>query len=103
MDEEMLMNYTGRGMCEPVRQGPKTLSQPMKQFRAQLAGNLVIDGHNPINEWCRMNTSIKTDSNANIQPVKLGGKAKNRIDGMMAELCAYIAYMRHRDEYEANL
>lgn len=103
MDEEMLNSYVGKGMCEPVRQGPKTLSQPMKQFRAQLADNIVVDGHNPINEWCRMNTSIKTDVNANIQPVKLGGKAKNRIDGMMAELCAYIAYLRHRDEYEVNL
>ena len=103
MDEELLTGYVGKGMCEPVRQGPKTLSQPMKQFRAQLAGNLIVDGNNPINSWCRMNTSIKTDVNANIQPVKLGGKAKNRIDGMMAELCAYIAYMRHKEEYEGNL
>ena len=102
-DEEMLQQYTGKDLCEVVRQGPKTLSDPMKQFRAQLAGNLIIDGGNPINQWCRMNTAIKTDVNANIQPVKLQSKAKNRIDGMMAELFAYIAYLRHKDEYEAIL
>ena len=102
-DEEMLQQYTGKDLCEIVRQGPKTLSDPMKQFRAQLSGGLVVDGNNPINQWCRMNTSIKTDVNANIQPVKLAGKAKNRIDGMMAELFAYIAYLRHKDEYEAIL
>ncbi len=98
-----LTQYTGKDLCEVVRQGPKTLSDPMKQYRAQLAGDVIVDGHHPINEWCRMNTSVKTDVNANIQPVKLAGKAKNRIDGMMAELFAYIAYLRHKDEYEAIL
>ena len=102
-DEEQLVRYVGKGRCIAVRQGPKTLSQPMKQFRAQLANNLVVDNHNPINEWCRMNTSVKQDSNANYAPYKVDGKAKNRIDGFMAELCAYIAYMLHKDEYEANI
>lgn len=102
-DEEMLQQYTGKDLCEVVRQGPKTLSDPMKQYRAQLASGLVIDGNCPVSSWCRMNVSIKTDVNANIQPVKLAGKAKNRIDGMMAELFAYIAYLRHKDEYEAIL
>ena len=102
-DEEALVNYVGKGRCEAVRQGPKTLSQPMKQLRAQFAGGIVVGNHNPIDEWCRMNVSIKSDANANIQPVKMAGKAKNRIDGFMAELCAYIAYMKHMEEYEANL
>ena len=97
------MQYVGKDRCVAVRQGPKTLSQPMKQLRAQFESNLVVDNHNPINEWCRMNTSVKQDVNANIQPVKLAGKAKNRIDGLMAELCAYIAMMLFKDEYEANL
>ena len=102
-DEEQLVQYVGKDRCIAVRQGPKTLSSPMKQFRAQLEGNIVVDNHHPINEWCRMNVSIKSDVNANIQPVKMQGKAKNRIDGFMAELCAYVAYMTHKDEYEANL
>jgi phage terminase large subunit-like protein len=102
-DAEQLVQYVGKDRCIAVRQGPKTLSQPMKQFRAQLAGDLIVDNHHPINEWCRMNTSIKSDVNANIQPVKMQGKAKNRIDGFMAELCAYVAMMLHKEEYEANL
>lgn len=102
-DEEQLQNYVGKDRCIAVRQGPKTLSQPMKQFRAQLAGNLVVSNHNPIDEWCRMNVSVKQDSNANVAPYKVGGKAKNRIDGFMAELCAYVALLTHQDEYEANL
>ena len=102
-DEEQLVQYVGKERCIAVRQGPKTLSSPMKQFRAQLSGDLIVDNHHPINEWCRMNVSIKSDVNANIQPVKMQGKAKNRIDGFMAELCAYVAYMTHKDEYEANL
>ena len=102
-DAEQLVQYVGKDRCIAVRQGPKTLSQPMKQFRAQLAGDLIIDNNHPINEWCRMNVSIKSDVNANIQPVKMQGKAKNRIDGFMAELCAYVAMMLHKEEYEANL
>lgn len=102
-DEEALVQYVGKERCIAVRQGPKTLSAPMKEFRAQLAGNLVVGNHNPIDEWCRMNVSVKTDVNANIQPVKMAGKAKNRIDGFMAEICAYIALSLHRDEYMANL
>ncbi len=102
-DEEQLVQYVGKDRCFPVRQGPKTLSQPMKQLRAQFSGDLVNSNHNPIDEWCRMNVSVKTDVNANIQPVKMGGKAQNRIDGFMAELCGYIAYMQVKDEYEANL
>ena len=102
-DEEQLVQYVGKDRCIAVRQGPKTLSQPMKQLRAQFASNLVVGNHNPIDEWCRMNVSVKSDVNANIQPVKLQGKAKNRIDGFMAELCAYVAYMLFEDEYESNI
>lgn len=102
-DEEQLVQYVGKDRCIAVRQGPKTLSQPMKEFRAQLAGGFVVDGNNPIDSWCRMNVSVRSDVNANIQPVKMQGKAKNRIDGFMAEICAYIALTLHRDEYMANL
>lgn len=102
-DEEQLVSYTGKDLCEKVRQGPQTMSMPGKEFRAQLADCKVVDGHNPVNEWCRMNVQVTTDNNANIKFVKMQGKAKNRIDGFIAELCAYIAYLRHKDEYEAIL
>lgn len=95
--------YVGKERSEVVRQGPQTFSTPMKQFRALLAANQVVDGHNPVNEWCRMNVNVKTDSNANISPVKAEGKAVHRIDGFVAELNAYVALLRHKDEYEGNL
>lgn len=95
--------YVGKERSEIVRQGPQTFSAPMKQLRAMLASNLIVDGHNPMNEYCRMNVSVKIDSNANVSPVKAEGKAVRRIDGFMAELNAYVAYLRHKDEYEGNL
>ena len=102
-DEMQLQQYVGKNLCEPIRQGVKTLSDPMKQMRADFAANRYVDGNHPINSWCRMNVSIKSDINACIQPVKLEGKAKHRIDGFMAELDAYIAFLRHKDEYLALL
>ena len=99
-DEEQLQSYTGKELCEAVRQGPQTMSMPGKEFRAQLADNKIVDGHNPINEWTRMNVQVVSDNNANIKFVKMQGQAKNRIDGFIAELCAYIALLRHKDEYE---
>ena len=98
-DEEQLQSYTGKELCEAVRQGPQTMSMPGKEFRAQLADNKIVDGHNPINEWTRMNVQVVSDNNANIKFVKMQGQAKNRIDGFIAELCAYIALLRHKDEY----
>ena len=65
-DEEQLQSYTGKDLCEAVRQGPQTMSMPGKEFRAQLAANRIIDGHNPINEWTRMNVQVVSDNNANI-------------------------------------
>lgn len=100
---ENFEQYVGKDRSEIVRQGAQTFSAPMKQLRALLDGNMVVDGHNPINEWCRMNVNIKTDYNANIRPVKMEGKAVHRIDGFVAELNAYVAYLRHKDEYERNL
>lgn len=102
-DEEELQNYVGKGRCEVVRQGPKTFSDPMKQFRADLKAGRIVNNHNPIDEWCRMNVSVKTDVNANIQPVHLAGQHKNRTDGFIAEICAYIAMLRHADEYNGVL
>lgn len=98
-DETSLQQYVGKSRAVSVRQGVKTLSSPMKQMRADFAANRIVDGHNPVNEWCRMNVSVKTDVNGNIQPVKAGGKAKNRIDGFMSELDAYVVLDMLGDEF----
>lgn len=102
-DESNLQQYVGKDRAEVIRQGPKTFSDPMKQFRADLKANRIVNNHNPIDEWCRMNVSVKTDVNANIQPVHLDGQHRNRTDGFIAELCAYIALLRHEDEYQGMI
>lgn len=83
----------------PVRQGVITLSEPMKNTKADLqAGRVVYD--NPIDQWCLINTHIKTDVNGNIQPVKSMDRTQ-RIDGTAAWLCAYRVLMDHKAELEA--
>jgi phage terminase large subunit-like protein len=64
------------------------------------AANQIVDGHNPVNEWCRMNVQVKQDYNANIRPIKAEGKAIHRIDGFMSELNGFIAMQRHLEEYK---
>lgn len=97
-----LKGFVGESRVEVVRQGAQTLSQPMKQIKADLRDNRIVDNHNPITEWCRMNVSAKTDINENVQPVKKAG-ATSRIDGFMAELDAYITLLRHETDYKAML
>lgn len=96
--------YAGKSRVIPVRQGPMTLSQPMKQLKADYAAGRIVDNHNPITEWCRMNVAVRVDVNGNIQPDKKGKgdsspNPTNRIDGFMAELDAYVVLNNLMDEY----
>lgn len=104
IDDSTLRNMkmaVGDSRCFPIRQGAQTLSQPMKQIKAEYRDNNIIDNHNPINEWCRMNVSVKADNNDNIQPIKKLNNSKNRIDGFIAELCAYTVFCNERENYLA--
>lgn len=94
-----LEGLMGKGRVIPVRQGAMTLSQPMKQIRADYGAKRIVNNHNPIDEWCRMNVMIKTDNNGNITPVKKDLTATNRIDGFIAEVCAYKTLNDLYDEY----
>ena len=96
--QDLARSFVGRNRLEPVRFGAKTLSAPMKQIRADYAANRIVDNHNPINEWNRMNVSVQADRNDNWLPCK-GKGPTGRIDGFAAELCAYIALQRHAEEY----
>lgn len=99
--QDMARQFVGRKRLEEVRQGAKTLSAPMKQIRADFAAGRIVDNDNPVNQWCRMNVSVTSDRNDNILPCKANGSS-GRIDGFACELDAYIALMRHWDEYLAN-
>lgn len=96
--QEQLRMMVGDGRAVSVRQGVLTLSNPMKQLKSDLRDKRIVDNHNPVNEWCRMNVAAKTDINGNVQPVKVSD-AKHRIDGFMAELDAYTVLMNMHDEY----
>lgn len=53
-----------------IRQGAKTMSNPMKQLEADLLDKNVIYNNNPVLKWCLTNTEVKRDENDNIRPVK---------------------------------
>lgn len=92
---EEMKNY-GFEMIE-VRQGAKTMSNPMKQLEADLMDKIVNYNNNPILKWCLLNTSVKRDDNDNIRPVK-GQKQRARIDGAVSLIIAYcIMYEKYND------
>lgn len=90
-------NFGERSMI-PVRQGAYTMSNPMKNLRADFEAHRVIYDDNPIDRWCLYNTQVKTDVNYNIQPVKASDPTQ-RIDGTISLLCAYIVNEKMRNEY----
>ena len=95
--EEMKNNF-GKECMEPVIQGKKTLSGPMKSLGADLSSKKIIYDNQPILKWCLTNTSVEVDKNNNIQPAK-GNSSRRRIDGTAGLLNAYVTLERHYDEY----
>jgi phage terminase large subunit-like protein len=90
-------NFGERSMI-PVRQGAYTMSNPMKNLKADFEAHRVVYDDNPIDRWCLYNTQVKTDVNYNIQPVKASDPTQ-RIDGTISLLCAYIVNEKMRNEY----
>lgn len=93
------MKEYGFEMIE-VRQGAKTLSNPMKQLEADLIEKNVIYNNNPILKWCLCNTAVKRDENDNIRPVK-GQKQRARIDGTVSLITAYCVLLDKLNDYLA--
>ena len=93
------MKEYGFEMVE-VRQGAKTMSNPMKQLEADLIEKNVNYNNNPILKWCLCNTSVKRDENDNIRPVK-GQKQRARIDGTVSLIIAYCVLFEKMNDYLA--
>lgn len=94
-------DMTQRGFTmEEVRQGYKTLSQPMKELEADLRAKLIVYDNNPILKWCLTNTAVKRDENDNVRPIK-GLSQRARIDGMVSLLIAYTILHTHMSDYRA--
>lgn len=97
---EEMKNIFGKEVMEPVIQGTKTLSSPMKTLGADITAKIVNYDNNPITKWCIANTSVVVDKNDNIQPCK-GRQGTKRIDGLASLLDAYVMLERHYDEYQS--
>lgn len=90
------MKGYGFNMVE-VRQGMKTMSAPMKIMKADLIEKKINYNNNPILKWCLSNTTVKMDSNENIQPDK--EKSRQRIDGAVSLIDAYCIFVDKQQEY----
>ena len=97
--EDMKNNF-GETTWEPVIQGKKTLSGPMKNLGADLESKIINYNNNPILKWCLSNTAVDIDKNDNIQPIKTSNQ-RRRIDGLASLLDAYVQYERVKEEYES--
>lgn len=105
-EERFLESNFGKGVWKPIIQGAKTLSTPMYELKEDLKANQVPYNAHPIDIWCLSNLEIKTDINANIQPVKPGYGDKNakidngkKIDGAIALIILYARLKQIEDEY----
>ena len=78
------------------------MSQPMKMLAAELKEKNIIYNNNPVLKWCLSNTSIKTDENENIRPVK-GLSQKMRIDGAVSLIIAYVVLQNNYSDYTAMI
>jgi len=93
--EEMKQNSFN---LEEVIQGALTMSAPMKLLSADLENKTINYNNNPVLKWCLTNTQIEVDKNDNIRPVK-GKNAKQRIDGTVSLIDAYVVLQRHYEDY----
>jgi len=83
-----------------VRQGARTLSDPIKQVEALVLSNkLVHEGH-PCLRWQIGNVELKVDNNDNVTLDK--GKSRNKIDGVAAMVNAFATYGALRGEDEGD-
>lgn len=95
---EEMKSYFGKDSMEPVIQGKKTLSGPMKSLGADLAAKKINYNNSPILKWNLSNVAVDIDKNDNIQPTK-GSNQRKRIDGFAGLLNAYVVLERHYEDY----
>ncbi len=77
---------TGFQMVE-MRQGAKTLNEPMKSLLAHVMKGKVRHGGHPVLRWCADNMVVRHDPNGNMAPDKQ--KATDKIDLMVALIMAW--------------
>lgn len=102
MDDSLLLLFEqafGAGAMIPVRQGAYTLSQPMRNLKADMEAGKIVHENNPVDVWNLMNLHSKTDINGNIQPVKSTNR-RQRIDGAVTLINGYCVLENSMEEYQ---
>jgi phage terminase large subunit-like protein len=69
-----------------VRQGYKTMSEPMKELMALVLSKDVEHYGNPVLSWCATNVAAEQDPAGNVKPDK--EHSKEKIDGIVATIMA---------------
>jgi phage terminase large subunit-like protein len=95
--DELQQNF-GKESTEPVIQGAKTMSSPMKTFAADLTAKRINYNNNPILKWNLSNAAIAIDKNDNISLIKTSN-SRRRIDGVASLLDAVVALERNYENY----
>ena len=91
---QLALDLTDDGFeCFEVRQGFKTMSEPMKTINAEVRAGRFVHGAHPVLRWNAGNVEAKMDENENIRPIK--DKSTGRIDGIVAAINAMDRALRH--------
>lgn len=88
----------GKNSVDPVIQGKKTMSSPMKNMAADLEAKRINYNNNYILKWCLSNSNVDVDKNNNISLIKTNNP-KRRIDGAASLIDAYVVYERYYEDY----
>ncbi len=85
-------------ITEPVIQGAKTFSNPLKRVAVELESKKINYNNSPIFKWNLSNAAVSVDRNDNIALIKTSN-SRRRIDGVASFMDAFIVYERHYNDY----
>jgi phage terminase large subunit-like protein len=94
------LSENGLTMVE-MRQGPKTMSEPSKDFEIFVNTRRLHHGGNPILRWAVANVCIRSDVNGNVAPDRKS--SVDKIDPVVAAIMALSrANGKAEDVYTAD-
>ncbi len=82
-----------------VRQGFKTLGEPMKELQARLLDRRICYLNNPVFKWQLSNAELVQDSQGNTMIKKVNDSRTRKIDGVAACLNALALYCQSPSSY----
>ena len=98
--KKCMSDYFGEEILERVGMDFLSLSGAMRSLEEDLRYKKANYNDNPIDRWCLMNMSIKTNNIGLVMPIKKYGQSKNRIDGGLAMIICYATYSRYRIQFD---